>query len=94
MPSSQYKEYENAAMHYIPKVYEPINRPVNIKCLFYMPTKRLCDLTNLLESIDDIMVKARLIDDDNYTIIKGHDFSRVFYDKENPRTEVSIEELD
>lgn len=93
MPSKKYKDYEKAAARYIPKLRqpEPINRPVNIKCLFYMPTKRKCDLTNLLEAIDDVMVKAGLLADDDFTIIQSHDGSRVLHDKENPRTEVYIE---
>lgn len=90
MPSKKFKEYEQAALWFIPKnIY--INAPVNIQCLFYMPTKRKCDLTNLLEAVDDVMVKAGLLSDDNYTIIQSHDGSRVFVDKENPRTEVYIE---
>lgn len=88
-PSEQYKQYEAQAMWFIPKG-EHIDYPVNIKCLFYMPTRRRCDLTNLLESIDDIMVKAGLLEDDSYHIIVGHDGSRVLYDKEKPRTEVEI----
>ena len=92
-PSKQYKDYESAAMWFIPKLRQPnpINQPVNIKCLFYMPTKRKCDLTNLLEAIDDVMVKAGLLEDDNYTVIESHDGSRVLYDKDNPRTDVFIE---
>ena len=90
VPSKKYKEYEQSAFYYIPKQPKPINEPVNVKCLFYMPTKRRCDLTNLLEAIDDVMVKAGLLEDDNFTIIAGHDGSRVLYDKENPRTEVTI----
>lgn len=88
-PSEQYKQYEAQAMWFIPKG-ERVDYPVNIKCLFYMPTRRRCDLTNLLESIDDIMVKAGLLEDDSYHIIVGHDGSRVLYDKEKPRTEVEI----
>ena len=88
-PSEQYKQYEAQAMWFIPKG-ERIDYPVNIKCLFYMPTRRRCDLTNLLESIDDIMVKAGLLEDDSYHIIVGHDGSRVLYDKDKPRTEVEI----
>ena len=91
IPSKQYKNYEQNALWFIPKnIY--ISKPVNIKCLFYMPTKRKCDLTNLLESIDDIMVKAGLLEDDNYLIIQSHDGSRVYVDKENPRTEIIIKE--
>lgn len=90
MPSPQYKQYEASAAWFIPKG-KTIRTPVNVKCLFYMPTRRKCDLTNLLEAIDDILVKVGLLADDNYTIIQSHDGSRVFYDKANPRTEVYIE---
>lgn len=89
MPSEKYKEYEQAALWFIPKV-ECIDYPVEVKCLFYMPTHRKCDLTNMLESIDDIMVKSGLLADDNSAIIISHDGSRILYDKENPRTEVYI----
>lgn len=93
MPSQKYKEYERNAMYFIPR-HEKINHAVNVRCLFYMPTRRKCDLTNLLEAIDDVMVKAVLLADDNYTIIAGHDGSRVLYDKDNPRTEVTIKKLE
>lgn len=89
-PSEQYKQYERDAMWFIPKGRR-IDYPVNVKCLFYMPTRRKCDLTNLLEAIDDVMVKAGLLADDDYTIIESHDGSRVFIDKARPRTEVFIE---
>lgn len=89
MPSAAYKDYEREAALFIPRgVY--INKPVNVKCLFYMPTRRKCDLTNLLEAIDDVMVKAGLLADDDYTVIESHDGSRVYYDKDNPRTEIVI----
>ncbi len=91
MPSKKYKEYEAAALWYIPKQRAPINYPVNVKCLFYMPTKRKCDLVNMQEAILDIMTKAGLLADDNYTIVQSMDGSRVLYDKDAARTEVYIE---
>lgn len=90
-PSSQYKQYETDCLWFIPKLPAPIDYAVNVKCIFYMPTKRRVDLTNLLESIDDVMVKAGLLADDDYKVIASHDGSRVMFDKENPRTEVEIE---
>ncbi len=90
MPSAVYKDYEREAALFIPRGVH-ISTPVNVKCLFYMPTRRKCDLTNLLEAIDDVLVKAGLLSDDNYTVIESHDGSRVFYDKDNPRTVVYIE---
>ena len=92
MPSKQYKEYEKDALWFIPKVEAPIICPVNVKCLFYMPTRRRVDLTTLLEAIDDVMVKAGLLAAECCTIVESHDGSRVFVDKENPRTEVEITE--
>lgn len=89
MPSKQYKEYEKAALWFIPKV-ETIDKPVNVQCLFYMPTQRKCDLVNMQEAILDVMVKAGLLADDNYTIVQSMNGSRVFCDKKYPRTEVYI----
>lgn len=91
MPSKKYKEYEKSALWFIPKG-ETIKEPVNVKCLFYMPTRRKCDLVNMQEAILDVMVKAGLLADDNYSIVQSMDGSRVLYDKENPRTEVYITE--
>ena len=90
IPSRQYKEYEKSAMWFIPRLQKPIGEPVNVKCLFFLPTRRKGDLTNYLEAIDDVLVKCGLLEDDNYTIIQSHDGSRVLYDKENPRTEILI----
>ena len=89
-PSKQYKVYEHNAMLLCPKI--TIKVPVNVKCLFYMPTHRKCDLVNMLEAIDDVLVKRGILEDDNYTVIVSHDGSRVLYDKDNPRTEVYISE--
>ena len=89
MPSAKYKQYEAQAARHIPTGVH-IKTPVNVRCLFYMPTRRKCDLTNLLEAVDDVLVKAGLLADDDYTVIESHDGSRVLYDKDNPRTEVYI----
>jgi Holliday junction resolvase RusA-like endonuclease len=94
MPSKQYRQYEQEALWFIPKAKNDDLKRVNVKATFYMPTKRKCDLTNLLQALNDIMVKAGLLEDDNYTIIASHDGSRVLYDKENPRTEVEIERIE
>lgn len=93
IPSKQYKDYEKQAMMYL--LFNPacVDYAVNVECHFYMATRRKCDLTNLLEAVDDILVKAGILEDDNYTIIQSHDGSRVHYDKENPRTEIYIKEV-
>jgi len=90
-PSNTYKEFENICLMQITGDKRlNINDPVNIKAIFYMDTKRRVDLTNLLEAIDDTLVKANVIADDNRNIIAGHDGSKVLYDKANPRIEIEI----
>lgn len=88
--SERYKKFEKDCAKDIPKV-ETINHPVNIKCLFYKSTRQRCDLLNLLEAVDDVLVKYKVIEDDNYNIVESHDGSRVYVDKDNPRIEVEIE---
>lgn len=92
IPSKQYREYEESAMLFMPKI-EPICRPCEVRCLFFMPTKRRVDLVNLLAAIDDILVKAGVLSDDNCNIVSSHDGSRVDFDKNFPRTEITISEI-
>ena len=46
--------------------------------------------TNLLEAIDDVLVKYQVLKDDDSKIIVSHDGSRVLFDPDRPRTEVTI----
>lgn len=94
MQSSKYKEYEKNAGWFLKKLPKPINEPVNVKCVFYREKRIMCDLTNLLEAIDDILVSYGVLSDDNFTVIVSHDGSRVYIDKENPRTEITIETVE
>ena len=94
MPSVKYEHYQKEAAFFLGyQKVRPValeDYPLNIKCHFYMKTRRRCDLTNLLEAADDLLVHYGVIADDDYTHVAGHDGSRVFYDKENPRTEIVI----
>ena len=96
-PSDNFKIYQNKCLEYV-WPFRFLNfdgqYPLNIKCLFYMPTRRRVDLTNLLEAIDDVLTHYGVIPDDDAQHVGGHDGSRVLYDKENPRTEIYISPLD
>jgi Holliday junction resolvase RusA-like endonuclease len=59
-----------------------------------MATRRKVDALNLQATIDDLLIEAGIIEDDNSTIIVAHDGSRVLYDKEKPRTEIYITEME
>lgn len=96
IPSSAYKKYEKEALrHIVIMPFEtPIDYPVEVRCLFFMGTRRRVDLNNLLECATDILVKAGVLADDNSNIVFSHDGSRVYYDKDNPRTEIYIHEVE
>ena len=91
VPSKAYKEYEKACKPYLEGICkEPIDYPITVTCEYYMPTRRKVDLTNLMEATHDVLVKYGVLADDNRNIIASVDGSRVYYDKENPRTEIYI----
>ena len=92
LPSTQFVRFEREAKQYLEPV--GINYPVNVRCVFYMKTKRQVDITNLLNAIDDILVTHGVLDDDNRDIVAGHNGSLVLYDADNPRTEIEITKIE
>lgn len=84
---------EAAAWQLRPRPPRPIECPVNVKCLFYMKTQRVVDSLNLLAAIDDLLVNCEILKDDNSRIVVAHDGSRVLYDPDNPRVEITITKM-
>ena len=80
----------DAARYLFPKPAAPIPGPVHIVYTLYMQTKRRVDDLNLYAALDDILVKGRILRDDNISVIRCRDGSRVLYDKEHPRAEIRI----
>lgn len=101
LPSDAYKRYEAQAEQYLRnKPEKPIDAPVQITCIYLMPLnkdgskpRRPLDLVNLLEATCDILVKYKIIADDNAHIVKSVDGSRVFYVAEEPKTYITIMEI-
>lgn len=94
IPSKVYREYEECALWLVPRLNKPIDYPINLKCIFYMPNKRRVDKVNLEEAIQDVLVKAGVLADDNRNIVATTDGSMVLLDRQNPRTEVEITPLE
>ena len=92
--SKEYIQYEKDCLWQIRSPPRPLAGPVNVRCLYYMPTRRRVDLTNLLEATDDILVKAGVLADDCAAVVAGHDGSRVLLDRKNPRVEIEITEME
>ena len=90
IPSDQFIAYQDKAGYYIRHKNRKIADPVNVRCVYYMPTKGRVDLVGLLQATDDILTHYGVIEDDNSRIVAGHDGSRVRYDKDRPRVEITI----
>lgn len=93
-PSAAFEAYQESCLWQIKRPHSPISARVNVRCVYYMKTARRVDLANLIEATCDILVKARVLEDDNSKIVAAHDGSRVEHDKKNPRVEIWIEEME
>lgn len=93
LPSEAYERYRKAAMPFLKAVlrdFDTIDYPVNLKCVFYLDKRRKGDLAGYLQAIQDVLVEAGILEDDNRNIVASVDGGAVLYDRENPRTEITI----
>jgi Holliday junction resolvase RusA-like endonuclease len=91
--SKLYYQFERDCGYFLKKYAKHIDYPVNLKCTFYVPTKHRRDLANLLNAIQDVLVKYGVIEDDNYNIVRSVDGSRIIYSPRREETIIEIEEL-
>lgn len=93
IPSKEYNQYLKDCKPFLEGI-EPFLSPCNMECLYYMPTHRRVDLCNLIAATCDILVHYGILIDDNSKYVIGHDGSRVLYDKDEPRTEITLTEVE
>jgi Holliday junction resolvase RusA-like endonuclease len=91
VPSKKYSKYENECGKYLNPL--GIDYPINVKAIYYRKTRGTVDLINLHAALHDMLVKHKVIKDDNIRVIVSTDGSRVRYDKEDPRAEIWIEPI-
>ena len=90
--SKAYQERENEQLKSLLAQIRPLklSRDLHIDYTFYMPDARKTDLSNKVESINDLLVKYWLLEDDNRNIINELNIRCGGIDKENPRCEIQI----
>lgn len=95
LQSDLYKQFENDCGYILNKYSNlKIDYPINLKCIFVVPDKRKRDIVNLLNAIQDILVKYNVLEDDNYNIVAGVDGSRILYEKGVEKTIIEIKRID
>lgn len=93
LPSKAYREFEKEVITNIEGMFgnlEPIDKPINLCCVFYKEKNYKSDLVGYLQAIQDALVKAKFLLDDNSNIVASTDGSRIELDRTNPRIEVKI----
>lgn len=91
--SQNYIDFASSAKPQLLEQYrdnKTIDYAVNVKLIYYRADNRRTDLVNLQNATLDILVDAGVLADDNYKIVCSTDGSRVYVDKDNPRTEIYI----
>ena len=90
--SKQYQKREKEQLIALNEQVEElkINSELYMEYHFYMPDNRKCDLSNKVESINDLFVKYGLIEDDNWNILRYLMIRCEWVDKEDPRCEIKI----
>jgi len=99
MQSKAYRRFEKEALWQLGgqrRPVKPIENKVDICVSYYMPDRRQPDLIGLLQATSDILEKSGIIINDknirHYGIGENHS-EIVGIDKENPRTEIWLQEV-
>ena len=88
--NKRYIEFEKECKKHLPILDKPIDCPVNLQCKFYVKDARRRDIVNFLNAIQDILVKFKVLKDDNYNIITSLDGCSMEINREYPHIEIYI----
>jgi Holliday junction resolvase RusA-like endonuclease len=91
LPSVKYCDWESTAVFDIKmQQINQLHPPYKISYRVFAPDRKASDLSNKIEGINDALVKAGVITDDNWFVLTDLSVSFIEVDKANPRIEVEI----
>ncbi len=90
IPSKGHKEWHTEALWGLKPYQGAFLNPKMILCTIYAKDARKWDISNKWESVQDLLVDAQIIKDDNYEYLSNIILSYGGTDKQNPRSEVYI----
>ena len=93
LSSKNYLEWHNQAETLLETLKdENIDFPIHIHYDFFMPDMRTCDISNKIESINDLLVDIHFLKDDNWKIIQSIS-ANACLNRENPGCKITINEV-
>ena len=90
--SKKHKEWEEEKMWVLKGIHGQYKKCA-ITAVFFPSTKRRADLSNKWESVGDLLVKAGILEDDNWFCVVDLRLMIGEVDKHNPRVELYITEI-
>ena len=74
----------------MPRHIEKVTEPCDVSIKYWLPDRRRRDLSNMTESVMDLLVDRGVLTDDSCNVVIKLTQRAMGRDKENPRTEVEI----
>lgn len=94
IPSKTYAEWRDRnLMELVNQMPEPLGIVDEVQMEFYMPDNRKTDLTNKAESVMDLLVDAKILEDDCWQVVNKLFLMCVGVDKKKPRVKVWVKYL-
>ena len=92
LPSERHERWHamNMAALVLPNIPLPLPGRQRLSVHFVRKTHRIWDYTNALDAVQDFLVDAGILADDNAEVLALGDITHE-YDKLNPRAEVTLE---
>lgn len=93
LQSKRYLEYQASCLEQIRYMYrdlQPVREGSTMVCVYHRQDNRRCDLSNLLEATQDILVEAGVLPDDGHKYLRRIVAQWGEVDKANPRVEITI----
>jgi len=72
------------------KIKKPIDFPIIMEAHFYLKDTRLVKLSNCYETIEDILIEAKILKNSTSNIITNYNNSKIFYDCKSPKIKIWI----
>lgn len=93
IPSKAHETWERQEIVSLSKV-GAIAPPYYLIYKFWVGRLNSFDMSNSIESVQDVLVKTGILEDDSWRYLRGTSFELIGADFENPRCEVSIYRLE
>ena len=89
-----YKNWQIEAGYILNGYNKRYTKPVKLTLVVFFKARHLSDVANREKAILDLLVKHKILIDDNWKYVQGNNQILGGFDRDKPRVEVYIEEIE